>query len=169
MNGIILTSNAYDQMLTKSQLAADGNETGGILLGHDLGMGAGFVVRHCGDPGPDAVRQPARFQRDLAHARMLAERAARLDGSVWIGEWHTHLLEIPAPSMRDLNTYRALLLDQEIQFPRILSIIILCDRDSNWPNPRIFAWSITTNSLRPLPVSVKNPIMPTAEKDHLEQ
>jgi hypothetical protein len=76
MNGVTLTHHAYGQLLTESQLAADGNESGGILLGRDLGMGSGFLVCHCGDPGPGAVRQPTHFQRDLAHARMLAERAA---------------------------------------------------------------------------------------------
>lgn len=156
MNGVTLTRHAHSQLLTGSQLATDGNETGGILLGRDLGMGSGFVVCHCGDPGPGAVRQPAHFQRDLAHARMLAEQAAKLDGSVWIGEWHTHLLELPIPSMHDLMTYRTLLLDPEIAFPRILSLIILSSEDGRWPSSRIFAWSISANSMRPLQVTIEN-------------
>jgi integrative and conjugative element protein (TIGR02256 family) len=168
MNGVTLTRHAHGQLLTESQLAADGNETGGILLGHDLGMGSGFVVCHRGDPGPSAVRQPAHFQRDLAHARLLAEQAAKLDGSVWIGEWHTHLLEIPIPSTHDLMTYRALLLDPEVSFPRILSLIVLSSQDGGWPSPRIFAWSISASSMRPLPITVENrPKPPGPEKDHL--
>jgi integrative and conjugative element protein (TIGR02256 family) len=154
MNGAIITRRAHGQLLAESALAADGNETGGILLGRDRGMGPGFVVCYCGDPGPGAVRQSTHFRRDLAHAQLLAEQAAKLDGSVWIGEWHTHLLEMPIPSMDDLMTYRNLLLDPEISFPRILSLILLSSQDG-WSSPRIFAWSISLNSLRPLPVTIE--------------
>jgi integrative and conjugative element protein (TIGR02256 family) len=154
MSRITLTSHAHHQLLTQIQLAQDGNETGGIVLGCDLGMGTGFIARHCGDPGPNAVRQPANFQRDLEHARVLAEQAAGLDGSVWIGEWHTHLLDLPIPSMHDLMTYRTLLLDREIGFPRLLSLIILSAEDGTWFAPRIFAWSISATSMRQLLVEV---------------
>jgi integrative and conjugative element protein (TIGR02256 family) len=160
MSGVVLTRQAHGRLLTESQLAADGNETGGILLGRDLGMGAGFVVSHSGDPGPSAIRGPAYFQRDLGHARVLAERAAELDGSVWIGEWHTHLLELPVPSAADLATYRALLLDPEIGFARILSLIVLSGQDGSWPSPRIFAWSVSASSMRPLPLAVENSPQP---------
>jgi integrative and conjugative element protein (TIGR02256 family) len=123
-------------------------------------MAGGFVIRHCGDPGPRAVRQPAHFERDLAHAQKLAEQAADLDGSVWLGEWHTHLLELPVPSQRDLMTYRALLFDAELGFPRILSLIVLSDPGGEWPDPRIFAWSISASSMRSmrsLAVAVEQP------------
>jgi hypothetical protein len=86
---------------------------------------------------------------------------------VWIGEWHTHLLELPIPGMSDLMTYRALLLDPEIGFPRIMSLIILSGQDGSWPSPRIFAWSISASSMRPLPVMVENyPKPPGTEEDH---
>jgi integrative and conjugative element protein (TIGR02256 family) len=162
MSGVILTRHAYDQLVTESRLAADGKETGGILLGRDLGMGSGFVICHSGDPGPSAVRGPMYFQRDLEHARLLAEQAAELDGSVWIGEWHTHLLQMPVPSAADLMTYRALLLDPEIFFPRILSLIVLSGQDGSWLSSRIFAWSISANSMRPLPLRLENSPVPPA-------
>ena len=154
MSDVCLTQSAHKQLLAESQTSLDGNETGGILLGYDLGMGSGFSIQHCGDPGPDAVRGPALFHRDLEHARTVAERAARVDGSAWIGEWHTHLLELSAPSDHDLTTYSALLIDTEIRFPRLLSLIVLPNSDGSWLTPRIFAWSITLTSMRPLSLSV---------------
>ncbi len=160
MSGVILTRHAYGQLLAESQLAADGNETGGILLGRDGGMGSGFVVRHSGDPGANAVRGPVYFQRDLEHARLLAEQAAERDGSVWIGEWHTHLLEMPIPSTADLVTYRALLADPEIRFLRILSLVVLPNQEGAWRSPRIFAWSVSASSIRPLAVTVENATEP---------
>jgi len=165
MSGVTLTGHAYRQLLTETRHAEDGNETGGLLLGCDLGMGPGFVVRHCGDPGPNAVRQPANFARDLAHSTMLAERVAELDGSVWIGEWHTHLAELPMPSAYDLLTYRVLLANREVDFPRLLSLIVLAAEDGGWSPPRIFAWSISTSSARQLPVVIEDdPQLPEREK-----
>jgi len=156
MSGVTLTSHAYRQLVTEARRAEDGNETGGLLLGGDLGMGPGFVIRHCGDPGPNAVRQPANFTRDLEHSTMLAECAAEIDGSVWIGEWHTHLAELPMPSAYDLLTYRALLANPEIAFPRLLSLIVLTAENGGWSPPRVFAWSISANSVRQLLIVIEN-------------
>ena len=113
MSDVALVSLARSQLVAEAGQAEDGNETGGLLLGYDMGMGAGFEVRLCGGPGPNAIRQPAHFMRDLGYSTALAERAAETDGSVWIGEWHTHLAELPMPSAFDLVTYRKLLAGQE--------------------------------------------------------
>jgi integrative and conjugative element protein (TIGR02256 family) len=156
MSGVTLTSHAYRQLVMEARHAEEGNETGGLLLGFDLGMGPGFVVRSCGNPGPNAVRQPANFARDLAHSTMLAERAAEIDGSVWIGEWHTHLAELPMPSPYDLLTYRLLLQDGEVGFPRLLSLIVLAAEDGGWSAPRVFAWSISASSARQLPIVIED-------------
>ena len=154
MTDLTVTSHAHRQLVTEAQLSADGNETGGILLGRDLGMGHGFLVCHCGGPGPNAVRQPSHFMRDLAHARALAKHAAAADGSAWIGEWHTHLVELPMPSPPDLLTFRNLLLDREIAFPRMLSLIVLPSTDGWWSHPQICGWSISLRSIRRLAVTV---------------
>jgi integrative and conjugative element protein (TIGR02256 family) len=154
MTDLTVTSHAHRQLVTEAQLSADGNETGGILLGRDLGMGQGFLICHCGGPGPDAVRQPSHFMRDLAHAMELAEQAAVTDGSAWIGEWHTHLVDLPAPSPHDLLTYRKLLLDREIAFPRLLCLVVLPSTDGLWSQPRISGWSISLRSIRPLTIAV---------------
>ena len=165
MTGVTLTGRAYRQLVIEARSAEDGNETGGLLLGCDLGMGPGFVVRLCGDPGPNAFRQPTNFMRDLAHSTMLAEHAAEIDGSVWIGEWHTHLAELPMPSTYDLLTYRALLADREVGFPRLLSLIVLAAEDGSWSAPRVFAWSISANSVRQLPLVIEDdPQLPNRDK-----
>lgn len=162
--GVILTGLAYRQLATEARHSEDGNETGGLLLGSDMGMGPGFVVRVCGDPGPNAIRQPARFTRDLEHSKKLADRAARTDGSVWIGEWHTHLVDLPVPSPYDLVGYRALLADKEIGFTRLLSLIVLAAEDSSWSSAKVFAWSISATSARPLAILIEDDIQ-MAQRD----
>ena len=87
---------------------------------------------------------------------MLADGAAHIDGSVWIGEWHTHLIELPVPSSYDLLTYRTLLADQEADFARLLSLIVLVGEDGRWSPARVFAWSISATSARPLPILIES-------------
>jgi integrative and conjugative element protein (TIGR02256 family) len=147
-----LTRTALADLTRFAAAAADGRETGGIVLGHDDGLAGDVHVRHCGDAGPAAVRRPDRFSRDVGHAQRLADAAAARDGSAWIGEWHTHLVDLPAPSATDLRTYRDLLDDPETALTRVLSLIVLPGRPRGWSTPVLFAWSFTGSVLRRLPV-----------------
>ena len=102
--------------------ATDGRETGGILLGHVTDGVA--TILHAGAPGPAAVRRRDYFLRDRRHAQRLADTAFATDGSVWIGEWHSHVAGPPVPSQRDLNTYAQLVADEEIASDIVISLII---------------------------------------------
>ena len=127
----------------------DGNETGGILLGH-LHDGAA-EIRTAGGPGPVAVRQPTFFLRDLDHARRLAGEAFARDGSVWIGEWHTHPTAAPVPSDRDLHTYARLLADPDLGFESLVAIIIAAT-DPGWVDPIARAWICYPNRAEAVPL-----------------
>jgi integrative and conjugative element protein (TIGR02256 family) len=153
MSTVLFTRQAADQIAKLAAVASDGLETGGILLGNDYGLAGPIVVRQCGDPGPQAVRRHSYFRRDLAHARTLAADAAK-DGSAWIGEWHTHGMPMPEPSIRDLRTYQKLLDDPQLAFARILAVIVLVGPDASWHAPILHAWSFTGHVLRQLPVHV---------------
>jgi integrative and conjugative element protein (TIGR02256 family) len=131
--------------------ASDGRETGGVLLG-DINTDGVADVRHAGDPGPAAVRTPTFFLRDLAHAQQLAGNAFETDGSIWIGEWHTHPTTEPAPSTTDIETYRNLLADPELQFIVILSIIIGPLPQPHAPDIGMAAWACTRSSITPIPI-----------------
>jgi hypothetical protein len=60
---------------------------------------------------------------------------------VWIGDWHTHPVDCPSPSAKDLATYGKLLEDPELRFRRFLSIIV-SPRDGVWEVPRMRAWLV---------------------------
>jgi integrative and conjugative element protein (TIGR02256 family) len=160
----LLTAQAAGKLAELAAAAADGRETGGILLGTDHGLAGPVIVRHCGDPGPDAIRRPAYFRRDLSHATAVAAEAAAADGSAWIGEWHTHKVGMPEPSTRDLRTYKMLLDDPQLAFARILAIIVLPDPEGSWQSPVLNAWSFTGSVLRQLPIQILSPGEP-AKKD----
>lgn len=156
MTAVLFTPQAADAISSLAAMASDGLETGGILLGTDDGLAGPIVVRQCGGPGPAAIRRRSYFRRDLAHAAALAADA-EADGSAWIGEWHTHNIEMPEPSARDLRTYQALLDDPELAFARILSVVVLADPDSGWLVPQVHAWSFTGTVLRRLAIDIASP------------
>ena len=133
--------------------AEDGRETGGILLGHHRDRPRPVLdVVHAGDAGPRAVRHAAAFRRDVLHAQALADLAYRTDGSIWIGEWHTHPNGPPRPSRRDLTSYRRMLSDPELAFHVFLAMIVLPGQDCGWHRPRLTGWVVTTADAWPVPL-----------------
>jgi integrative and conjugative element protein (TIGR02256 family) len=135
---VTLTANVADVIANEARGSADGTETGGIVLGHD--RDGELLVTVVGGPGPAALRTPNRFKRDLAHAQALADDAYDRDGSVWIGEWHTHPKGPATPSAVDLNTYATHLADPTLEFSRFLSIIVLPCDEHGWQHVSAVAW-----------------------------
>lgn len=161
---MLLTADALTDLCWLTKQSTDGRETGGLLLGHDPGLTATPVVRHVGDAGPRAIRERDQFVRDPVHGQRCADTAFALDGSVWIGDWHTHLVDLPTPSPRDLASYRRLLHDPDLSFARFLALIVLAGPDNDWANPRLHAWSYTGTVLRELPVQIALPTTRAAEE-----
>jgi len=168
VNSVLFTQEAIDTICRLAAMASDGLETGGILLGTDTGLAGPVTVRHCGAPGPAAIRRRNYFRRDLVHAAALAAGAAEADGSQWIGEWHTHLIDMPQPSPRDLRTYRTLLDDPDLAFARILSVVVTAGHQAGWKSPQLHAWSFTGTVLRQLPIDTARTDLPAGQvKDTL--
>lgn len=141
---VTLSDSARMVILEEARASSDGKETGGILLGHDRGDSA-MDVTVAGGPGPHPVRTANRFTRDLAHAEALADAAYDRDGSVWIGEWHTHPKGPPEPSDVDLRTYLSHLNDSCLGFDRFLSLIALPCPDHAWQHMSLVAWVVYGN------------------------
>lgn len=130
---------ALDLIGQVARESCDGLETGGILLGHDLGE---FIeVTVAGAPGPAAIRQPTRFRRDLAHAQRLSDDAYETDGSVWLGEWHTHPTNLAIPSELDHRSYAEMLADPELGFTQFLCLIVTPGQDA-WGTPLLWPWVV---------------------------
>jgi integrative and conjugative element protein (TIGR02256 family) len=135
---IRLAACAAETIATQAPASMDGSETGGILLGHE--RGEKITVTRAGDPGPHADRRPDRFLRDLTHSRRLADEAYAQDGSVWVGEWHTHPAAPGVPSPIDLETYGRLLADPELGFTRLASIIVTPYQEHGWSELVLAGW-----------------------------
>jgi integrative and conjugative element protein (TIGR02256 family) len=137
-----------------SQLAAtadDDRETGGVLLGHHHFRPRPVLdVVHAGDAGPRAIRQPDGFRRDASHAQAFADLSYRTDGSIWLGEWHTHPGGPARPCRRDLTSYRRLLHDPGLGFEVFLTVIVLPDMATGWQRPRTAGWLVTATQAWPV-------------------
>lgn len=149
---IVLSRDAASMIVRVVQDDDDGRETGGILLGrvdNDIAH-----VRHAGTPGQAAVREPAYFLRDLAHAQDLAATAFARDGSVWVGEWHTHPRTDATPSRLDVQTYQTLLADPGLQFDVVLAIILGQSTASRVSSFSMMGWACTLVGVRAIPIAV---------------
>jgi proteasome lid subunit RPN8/RPN11 len=93
------------------------------------------------------VRSATRFVRDLAHSELLAEAAYHLDGSQWIGDWHTHLGGPARLSHIDLGSYRSVLNNSDLNL--FLAIIALPGATS-WQRPRLSCWAVSAKRVDPL-------------------
>lgn len=150
---VTLTDTGRDTILRHAQAAADGRETGGILLGHHQERPMPMLdVVHAGDAGPRAIRRADEFRRDVRHAQALADLAYSTDDSIWLGEWHTHLDGPAQPSYRDLASYRRVLGDPELAFHVFLSVIVLPDSDIGWKRPLLAGWAVSTAEAWPVPL-----------------
>jgi hypothetical protein len=132
---------AFSVLRKEASAASDGLETGGILLGCDDVSTLETHVNLLGGPGPNAQRRPDFFCRDLAHAVGLGDEAYSRDGSLWVGEWHTHPGSLVRPSRRDLSTYRVFLEDLALGFEHCASIIVT-SADS-WETVECTGWVIS--------------------------
>jgi integrative and conjugative element protein (TIGR02256 family) len=160
---IHLAASAANTITREAGQSADGNETGGILLGHLRPDGTADVT-HAGEPGPAAVRTPTFFLRDLDHARWLAAETFARDASTWIGEWHTHPAIPALPSTRDLDTYTRLLADPELNFTVIVAVILTAG-PTGWKAPLARGWACYPDRTEPVPITADKPksrILPTA-------
>jgi len=148
---VILSPGITATIACEAAASSDGLETGGILLGHDLGDE--LLITVAGGPGPDASRQPSTFLRDLRYAQELGDEAYDIDGSVWIGDWHTHPGGLAAPSAKDLATYSSLLGDTGLAFDRFLALIVTPCAVHGWAETLIHAWLIDARGARTVRLS----------------
>ncbi|MGC4989853.1 Mov34/MPN/PAD-1 family protein [Nocardia salmonicida] len=117
-----ITETAVYTIADTAQQSRDGLETGGVLLGTD--HNGDILITSAGTPGPKARRASQSFDRDLDHVNQLATAAWQSDGSLWIGEWHTHPSGDLLPSELDLTSYLRHVHDPELHLDRFVAIIV---------------------------------------------
>lgn len=155
---VAIDRSALSAIVAEAKRSVDGLETGGILLGDDTihipgPHDDGPYVRHAGGPGPAAVRQANFFRPDYLQAQRDALDAFALDGSNWLGTWHTHPGLGPVrhtrPSSADLRVYRQHLADEAVGLTRFVALIVTPPPLQTlyptrpWKSVRVRPWIIT--------------------------
>lgn len=138
----------------EARRSCDGNETGGALFGFDASSYGPPLLSHALGPGPNAVREPRRFLRDLEYTRRAAEAIHRESAAQWIGEWHTHPGGGAEPSELDLESYLRHLDDPELGFDILLSCIVV-PADPEWREAVVVAWAVDRWTARVLEINVE--------------
>lgn len=80
-------------------------ETGGILVG-TLDDNGSIVVRFASGPGPSAIKEKTRFEKDISYCQQILDEKYRQSQSngVYVGEWHYHPSGSNHPSDLDLDS-----------------------------------------------------------------
>jgi integrative and conjugative element protein (TIGR02256 family) len=147
---VLISARVLRMIERSAAVAADGREIGGILLGFDAPVQERFWVTEASEAGPVAERRPTYFRRDLDFVSWVAERAFAIDGSQWIGDWHTHPGGPPEPSGTDLASWREALAASDLSV--FLALILVPGAERGWEHPSRQAWAVTAASLRALAV-----------------
>ena len=96
-------------------------ETGGILIGfHD---GNDIRIIRASDGGPNAKRSKCGFLRDTKFCQAVLDQEHAASGGDYVGEWHTHVVDLPRPSDGDLATLAGIILDPDYGFPSFSMIL----------------------------------------------
>lgn len=106
-------------------LARDGTgkETGGILIGFHAGKDIRIVK--ASDAGPNARRSSCGFLRDTSYCQAILDQEHATSGADYVGEWHTHIIDLPRPSEGDLLTLARIILDPDYEFPSFCMILVI--------------------------------------------
>jgi integrative and conjugative element protein (TIGR02256 family) len=80
----------------------------GVLLGREILNSSDIIIDKITQPSKNDVQRKFYFFRDSKyHQKIIANEWEKSDGTCnYLGEWHTHLEDIPVPSTIDLKEWK---------------------------------------------------------------
>jgi integrative and conjugative element protein (TIGR02256 family) len=100
-------------------------ECGGILVGHNKGRDIEVVA--ASDPGPRAKQSAAHFLRDTEYCREFLARSYRDAGADYVGEWHSHVVNLRQLSAGDLTTLAGIFIDPDYDFVSFAIVLVVVE------------------------------------------
>jgi len=98
-------------------------ETGGVLAGYVMENG-NIDIRYASGPGPNAVRTPTRFEKDIAFCQAFLDEKLKETGAVYLGEWHSHPSTDTRPSGTDLKSLNEIAVERNYLTDHPVMIIL---------------------------------------------
>ena len=128
---VVIMSSTLKRLLIYRQHSWCSKEAGGVLIGER--RGTHIVIQEISEPGEGDIRSRNSVdRRGPHHQKVVNEAFSRSLGTLqYLGEWHSHPEDIPAPSIKDLNTWERHLVDSK---PMILLIV---GREKIWAAKKI--------------------------------
>ncbi|MEA2711668.1 MAG: hypothetical protein QOF78_4269 [Phycisphaerales bacterium] len=103
-----IAAHALRVMHSHRQLTRSALEAGGILLGQTIRRGHEVVIDVATAPGAGDRRTRRSFAQRRRTAQEMIEASWHASGGrrIYLGEWHTHAQDDPAPSRLDRRTWQ---------------------------------------------------------------
>jgi len=114
-------------------------ETGGILMGFHEGRN--IRILRATDAGPGAKRSSCGFLRDTKYCQEILNDEFAKSGADYVGEWHTHVIDLPRPSQGDLTTLAGIVIDPEYSFPSFAMMLAIVHEGAT----RILAYMVVAS------------------------
>ena len=113
--------------------AAEGKETGGVLVGYYMPTLDCAVVTEVSGPPADSRASRTRFQRGVRGLKQwLTSLWNRSQRRYYLGEWHFHPYAAPCPSGDDCNQMCKIAASPEYHCPEPLLIIVGGNPGNDW-------------------------------------
>jgi integrative and conjugative element protein (TIGR02256 family) len=124
----LFVSDEVIDFLRERSVASPTQETGGILMGFHEGRNIRVVK--ASDAGPNARRSSCGFLRDTSYCQAALNEEYARSGADYVGEWHTHVIDLRGPSNGDLGTLAGLVLDTDYSFPSFSMLLVVVGHGS---------------------------------------
>lgn len=98
----------------------------GVLLGREIVNTLNIIIDKITEPSQDDIQRKFYFFRDSKyHQKKIADEWQKSDGTCnYLGEWHTHLEDIPTPSPTDIKEWKKALKKFKFDGDELFFIII---------------------------------------------
>lgn len=123
---IVIMSNVVEILLSHRQLTSDSFEAAGVLIGERRGMH--LVINDISEPGAGDIRYRYNVdRRGQHHQAKVISTFSQSDGrKQYLGEWHTHPEDYPAPSSTDKSSWA-----RNLKYNKPM-IVIIVGRNNLW-------------------------------------
>ncbi|ABO89173.1 TPA: Mov34/MPN/PAD-1 family protein [Aeromonas salmonicida] len=123
---IVIMSNVVEILLSHRQLTSDSFEAAGVLIGERRGMH--LVINDLSEPGAGDIRHRYNVdRRGQHHQAKVISTFSQSDGrKQYLGEWHTHPEDYPAPSSTDKSSWA-----RNLKYNKPM-IVIIVGRNDIW-------------------------------------
>jgi integrative and conjugative element protein (TIGR02256 family) len=122
---LVLAESVLVTIVRHRQIDHDSKEAGGMLLGRLITGSEDIIIDRVTEPNAEDVRGRFKFIRSRGLAQKIVDQAWNESQNTthYLGEWHTHPEDDPAPSGQDLINWNDISKKSEHEFDSLFFVI----------------------------------------------